>query len=46
MQGRIFLCFLLLIINTAQAQTVLFEENFNDCVLSDQWTVSLEGNQM
>lgn len=46
MQGRIYFCFiLLLIINPAQGQTVLFEEDFNDCALSDQWTVSLEGNQ-
>lgn len=46
MQGRIFFCFIFfLVITFASGQTVLFEENFNDCALSDQWTVSLEGNQ-
>jgi hypothetical protein len=46
MQGKIYFCFILLLtINSTQGQTVLFEENFNECTLSDQWTVSLEGNQ-
>ncbi len=26
-------------------QTVLFEDQFNDCTLSSEWTVSLQGNQ-
>ena len=46
MSVRLLLHFLVLgCTQIAWTQTTLFEENFNDCALSDQWTVSLEGNQ-
>lgn len=46
MPGRLLLHFILLFcVQISWSQTTLFEENFNDCVLSDRWTVSLEGNQ-
>lgn len=35
----------LLLANILSGQTILFQENFDSCALTDQWNYTLEGNQ-
>lgn len=45
MKSWFILMLYLLLANSLSGQTILFQENFDSCTLSDTWQYTLEGNQ-